>query len=85
VSLQRKILAGEAKLIRMVAHLHIVRCLQVLETRRQQVGWQRAGRYKTGTRQAAARPAAATVAVKLYAGVAAAAVATTACLAGTNM
>jgi hypothetical protein len=37
VSLQRKILAGEARLIRMVAHPHIVRCLQVLETRRQQV------------------------------------------------
>uniref|UniRef100_A0A383VPQ0 Protein kinase domain-containing protein n=1 Tax=Tetradesmus obliquus TaxID=3088 RepID=A0A383VPQ0_TETOB len=34
---QRKILAGEAKLIRMVAHPHIVRCMQVLETRRQQV------------------------------------------------
>ncbi|WIA31298.1 hypothetical protein OEZ86_002200 [Tetradesmus obliquus] len=34
---QRKILAGEAKLIRMVAHPQIVRCMQVLETRRQQV------------------------------------------------
>jgi hypothetical protein len=37
VHLQRKILAGEARLIRMVAHPHIVRCLQVLETRRQKV------------------------------------------------
>jgi hypothetical protein len=36
-ALQRKILAGEARLVRMVAHPNIVRCLQVLETRRQQV------------------------------------------------
>lgn len=35
--MQRKILAGEARLVRMVAHPHIVRCHQVLETRRQQV------------------------------------------------
>jgi serine/threonine protein kinase len=37
LGVQRKILAGEARLVRMVAHPHIVRCLQVLETRRQQV------------------------------------------------
>jgi hypothetical protein len=35
--LQKKILAGEARLVRMVAHPNIVRCMQVLETRRQQV------------------------------------------------
>ena len=35
--LQKKILTGEARLVRMVAHPNIVRCMQVLETRRQQV------------------------------------------------
>lgn len=39
-ALQKKILAGEARLVRMVAHPNIVRCMQVLETRRQQVGGQ---------------------------------------------
>lgn len=38
---QRRILAGEAKLLRMVAHPNIVRCMRVLETRRQQVRNQR--------------------------------------------
>lgn len=37
VVLQKKILAGEARLVRMVAHPNVVRCMQVLETRRQQV------------------------------------------------
>lgn len=53
VLLQRKILAGEAKLIRMVAHPHIVRCLQVLETRRQQVGlWLAAQQQWAGSKMA---------------------------------
>lgn len=34
---QKRILSGEAKLLRMVNHPNIIRCMQVLETKRQQV------------------------------------------------